>query len=92
MITLHGRQRSAVDTMTNVRNVYDIYRFVYSLYNVIRVWPSYMLRIKGEEQQCDCDDTHQNSVEIRPVKKRSDSIERSTWEEEWFRNERPGKY
>ena len=38
-----------------------------------------------------CDDTHQNPVDVRPVKNRSDSVERSTWKEEWFRNERPSK-
>ena len=37
------------------------------------------------------DDTYQNPVEVRLVKKRSDSIERSAWEEESFRNERPSK-
>ena len=48
-----------------------------------------LLEEEGVLQQCD--DTHQNPIEVRPVKKRSGSVERSTWEEEWFRNERPSK-
>ena len=44
----------------------------------------------GEEEGVlqQCDDTHQNPVEVCPVKKHSDSVERSTLEDEWFRNER----
>ena len=35
------------------------------------------------------DDTHQNSVEVCPVKKCSDSAERSKRKEEWVRDEGP---
>ena len=38
-----------------------------------------------------CDDKHQNLVEVRPVKKRSDNVERNKRKEEWVRNEGPIK-
>ena len=45
----------------------------------------YALTEKGVLWQCD--DTHQNLVEICPIKKYSYSVERSKRKEEWVRDE-----
>ena len=48
-------------------------------------WPTGIREEKGVLWQCD--DTHQNSVEICPIKKYSYSAERSKRKEEWVRDE-----
>ena len=44
-------------------------------------WPNWYPRRESQ-----CDDTHQNMAEVCPVKKCSDSVERSKRNGEWVRN------